>query len=111
MAHTHQVFQNSYLTIVATNASSSEQGFLEAYDNRSTVISLPLRLEDGRIGNILLSQKGTELNREPPHERAWTLPETVPAPRFLVYGRKCVFWKCVSSEDVDVSSMNDPSYP
>jgi hypothetical protein len=69
MAHTHQVFQNSYLTIVATNASSSEQGFLEAYDDRSTVISLPLRLEDGRIGNILLSQKGTELSREPPHER------------------------------------------
>lgn len=106
----HQVFQNSYLTIVTASASSSEQGFLEVYDNQSTVISLPLRLEDGRIGNILLSQKGTELNREPPHERAWTLPETVLAPRLLVYGRKCVFWKCVSGEDVDLSPMNDPSY-
>lgn len=28
-----QVFQNSYLTIVAANASGSEQGFLEVYDD------------------------------------------------------------------------------
>lgn len=62
MADIHQVFQNSYLTIVAANASSPEQGFLEAYDDQSTVINLPLRLEDGRIRNILLSQKGTELH-------------------------------------------------
>lgn len=69
MAHMHRVFRDSYLMVVAANASSSEQGFLEVYDDQSTVISLPLRLEDGRVGNILLPQKGTELNREPPHER------------------------------------------
>ena len=28
-----QVFQNWYLTIVAANVSSSEQGFLEVYDD------------------------------------------------------------------------------
>jgi len=86
----HQVFENSYLTIVVANTSGSEQGFLEVYDDQSTVISLPLRLEGGRIGNILLSQKGTELNQEPPHEKAWMLPETVLAPRLLVYRRKCI---------------------
>ena len=70
MAYMQQAFQNPYLTIVAANASSSEQGFLEVYGGQSTVVSLPLRLGDGRIGNILLSQKGTELNRKSPHERA-----------------------------------------
>jgi len=38
------------------------------------------------------------------------LPETVLAPCLLDYGRKCVFWKCVSGEDVDVSSMDWNGY-
>ena len=36
--------------------------------------------------------------------------ETVLAPRLLVYGRRRVFWKCVSGEDVDVGSMDWNGY-
>ncbi|OJD39091.1 het-domain-containing protein [Diplodia corticola] len=101
MARMHNVFQNSYVTIVPERARCCREGFLKADNLWNPLATLTVRCESGEKGKMLLTQKKDNLPRdenhmarEPPHERAWTLQEVVLSPRVLIYTHDSVVWKC-----------------
>ena len=103
MAQMCNVYQNSHVTIVAASASSSDEGFLtlKNVENDSS-FQIPWHPGQGNdISYTVLSTKtdkrGNE--REPLHERAWTLQECFLAPRLLVFGQNCMIWKCEQGDE------------
>ncbi|KAL1639147.1 hypothetical protein SLS58_008234 [Diplodia intermedia] len=97
IANMQQVFQNSYLTIVASRSNTANDGFLKTDNFWSPLATVPVLCEDGDMGSMLLVERKKHLGagtREPLHSRGWTLQEVVLSPRLLIYGQDRVVWKC-----------------
>ncbi|KAL9115744.1 MAG: hypothetical protein Q9227_000112 [Pyrenula ochraceoflavens] len=95
-------YSNAYLTVAASRASESAEGFLGPRSDRKYVqldysrggvqgealaFSLPLREE-------LVKNDYITLPKEPLSERAWGLQERVLSHRVLLYGTNQMFFEC-----------------
>jgi hypothetical protein len=96
-----RIFQGAQFTILAANASHSDQGFLQtrrvAQSLTGGIFKLPFRCPDGKDGWIAMSgYEGVnpESVREPTNDRAWILQEQLISPRLLVYGSRDLSWSC-----------------
>jgi hypothetical protein len=96
------VYSNSYLTVAASRAKESAQGFLGERPKRSCVqlkysrdglqgqamvFALPLREE-------LIKRDYIKLPQEPLSKRAWSLQERMLSHRVLLYATSQMFFEC-----------------
>jgi hypothetical protein len=91
------IFGNAYVTISASRASDSRQGFLHPISRPPTddiVFSLPYACPDGRLGSVILCH----YSGNPVHGRAWTFQEYMLSPRILEYTSSQLIWMCRERE-------------
>lgn len=84
------IYRNSYLTVAATWAKSSQVGCFSVQE------------DDARIGPVKMrktvhhDKNTSEADLSfPIHTRAWTYQELLLAPRILHYGRHEMLWECL----------------
>lgn len=99
----HDIYRNSYVTLSASRAASSKEGFL----NRCKPVD-PIRLAyrgpDGTLGSVILSS--SDMIREPIHSRAWTLQEHALSARLLIFGTFGMRWVCRAGNHSDGEQEN-----
>lgn len=98
-----KIYKHAVLTIVASAATNSSQGFLRPrnYDTQwdSQPVSLRCVDEYGNDGAIVLNDFGVwrmQKTVEPIDSRAWTLQERILSPRALVFDSSTISWICLS---------------
>jgi hypothetical protein len=101
-----EIYMYGACTISASRASSSEEGFLQGHvtdEIHHKPISLRVICSDGVVGNILLSNPGSEYRyaKEPIHMRAWCYQERVLSPRIIDFGHTQIQWICKSRRYAD----------
>lgn len=96
------IYKKATLTILATNGTSANCGFLESRPLLD-VCELPLCLPDGSLESIFLVKPFSRRPRhyayrpkEALHQRGWALQEFLLSPRFLIYGEREMTWFCQS---------------
>ena len=107
------IFRNSYLTISASHAQSSNTGFLGHVDLRfdaqgytgellhDRACELPVRLVDNQLGTVELRRLvNYDISQDAVAERAWTLQERMLSSRVLSFGR-CISWMCHAGKQLD----------
>jgi Heterokaryon incompatibility protein (HET) len=84
--HIAQIFQNSFITIVAAGVPSVHHGFLKPSSNLE-LMPLPVSLPDRTVRTIWLQRTfmSQDYDREPINKRAWTLQEIPLSQRLLVF--------------------------
>lgn len=136
----HRIYRDSLLTIVASSASSAEEGFLadrlnedlEVLVNRqivdqgiladqadhsdppspSSTYEIPFRYDNGCMGRMFIRTDYYHGDiLEPANRRAWTLQEQLLAPRLLLYGSHTLQWRCRSRSCNLDDSLHVPLYP
>lgn len=101
LAKMPKIYEMSMLTISASSASTSAEGFLQT---RKSIAGQPIRLRtalaDGSRGNILLcrSEQRFGSTDEPVNQRAWCFQERLLSHRILDYGTRSLQWACRSQE-------------
>ncbi|TEY74671.1 hypothetical protein BOTCAL_0071g00050 [Botryotinia calthae] len=103
--HMGRVYHDATLTIAASTASKSTEGFLHTFtDYELSGISISLKLsKDGKpedhVDMVLPNSKrenlGDLLRDEPLAARGWTLQEEVLSARTLFYGHQQIYWQCL----------------
>jgi hypothetical protein len=97
------VYRHSYVTISASRARSSEEGFLfprpppevMTSTGQFTNFKLRCRVEEGDIESIVLTPRLVGVTeREPLDSRGWTLQETLLSPRLLRITQKELQYIC-----------------
>lgn len=97
-----QYYRNAVLTIAATAATDSEDGFItQRCSQRYPVPPCPIGLwvKDGKATSEAFVIPGTpsdtnQVGYAPLYTRGWTLQERVLSPHTLHWGRESVFWEC-----------------
>lgn len=97
-----QIYDNSEVTIIAANASSSTEGFLKITEPPSFFIDLfniPLINEYGNFESLCLGYRSYyKPFKDPINSRAWTLQERILSTRCLVYSYDSLKWSCKTCE-------------
>jgi hypothetical protein len=91
------IFGNAHVTISASRASDSREGFLHPISRPPTdgvCFSLPYACPDGRLGSVILYH----YSGNPIHSRAWTFQEYMLSPRILEYTSSQLKWMCRERE-------------
>lgn len=95
------IYRNSALTLSATTAKNSTEGFLHPRTPRFEPIYLTQSSENPRLNGIhairpwLMSwTKCVEGDQSPLSSRAWILQERLLPPRTLHFGHEQMFWEC-----------------
>ncbi|RYP76955.1 hypothetical protein DL770_007129 [Monosporascus sp. CRB-9-2] len=93
-----QIYNNAYVTISASTATSCHDGFLEPRRLKYKPIRLPAKCPNGKAGSVLLMHDISELRDEPDpiHTRGWTLQEHLLAPRLLMFGPLRMQFSCIA---------------
>lgn len=89
------IYKNAALTICASLASSSREGFLHSRADYSEM-KVPLHLPRGRVGTAYLDSFmwWSPPVPEPLSVRAWAFQERLLSPRLLEYGWRTARWTC-----------------
>lgn len=116
-----EVYSNSYLTISATGASGVQEGFLERTGKSGPTLTIPRRDTSQRPyssnemtiftesgGFVLHWIWGTQVGDSPWNTRAWTLQESLVAPRILHITKERLFFEC---SEIDCFEGGDMSRP
>ena len=118
LAQMHRVYQCSALTIVAANAHSSSQGFLQTVSGPSFFVE-PFEITSGgeaggqHRSTLALGYRSYYLpNKDPINRRAWTLQERVLSSRLLYHSYDGMKWSCPSTF-IDPGAPEDapPTFP
>lgn len=106
------VYSEATITIVAANATSVHEGFLNASSpNRS--VRLPFQCPDGNYGSVLVSAvRKVDLQKVAWFTRAWCMQEKFLSKRLLVYTDSEVIWQCETApllrqNNVHIDYLND----
>jgi hypothetical protein len=97
-----QVYGQAICTIMASRASSAQEGFL--HDRIATELphltcELPYRCPDNQLGSIILLSQDKEFVHEPLDDRGWTLQEYLLSTRILDFGTRQTRWICPSTKN------------
>lgn len=91
-------YENGHLSICASVAAGSHEGFLEERKfkpYRYGPFELPYRGSNGRLGSLKLAQyHDYSKAMDPVTSRAWIMQESLLAPRMLSYSYQGVAWSC-----------------
>jgi hypothetical protein len=94
MPNMGNIYKNSTITIVASEAQSAHSGFLGTLKYPPTV-PLPFLLPDGSEETVLLSyHKAKWPAKGHLDTRGWTLQESLLSPRLIIFGYSEVRWQC-----------------
>ncbi|KAK3401883.1 heterokaryon incompatibility protein-domain-containing protein, partial [Sordaria brevicollis] len=100
-----QIYSQSAITIVASRADSSEDGFLHPRLDSSEIEALgetcrlAYRSEKGETGSVILHLRPQKAPlRDPLHERGWAYQEFLLPPRIIDYGRMQTTYNCRECE-------------
>lgn len=113
-ARMNDVYGSAYLTIVATSASSSTDGFLKRTQEMACRISYYKDIGAEPVGRFLIAYSETGgdlgswyLNVEKArwNTRGWTLQERLLSKRVLHFTERKLFWECRAT---DCSEENEP---
>ncbi|MCJ1365043.1 hypothetical protein MMC16_004162 [Acarospora aff. strigata] len=92
-----RVYRESYITLVAASSDSVTQGFLKPRPEPPNSYTIPFRLSATQFGSISineLDEKEYDESTEPINTRAWTLQESLLAPRYLIYSSHTLQYRC-----------------
>ncbi|CZR66894.1 uncharacterized protein PAC_16795 [Phialocephala subalpina] len=89
-----RIYQNATVTIVASNASSANQGFLKDREPPRPSTSIPFWGPHGELTSVSLRTEDPYDENEPINTRAWTLQEQLLSPRLLVYATHTLQYHC-----------------
>lgn len=100
------IYAQSTITIVASRADSSTDGFLHPRlepsgrnEELGATCRLAYRSKKGEVGSVILHLRKHEGPlREPLHERGWTYQEFLLPPRIIDYGRMQTTYHCRECE-------------
>ncbi|KAL2060308.1 hypothetical protein VTL71DRAFT_9703 [Oculimacula yallundae] len=114
-----EVYKLAYLTLSASSAVSSQDGFLQSreeanYQLSRSRIALPYKCPDGSIGSIALVthreySHAMMPNTTPVDARAWTMQEQRLSSRLLQFCSYHLLWRCNSMERVHEHSETSSS--
>ncbi|KAF8848721.1 HET-domain-containing protein [Acephala macrosclerotiorum] len=105
-----KIYQNATVTIVASNASSANQGFLEDRDPPRPSISIPFWGPNDELTSVSLrTEDPYDDENEPINTRAWTLQEQLLSPRLLIYATHTLQYHCQQHTVNLGDSINIPS--
>lgn len=116
-----QIYGNATLTIAASRAQDSAEGFLS--ERLRNYVALPVEM-DGVSGEVFAfplpirqvgdPEYGMKLEGEPITTRGWTLQERYPSTRMLHFGTSQIFFECtqsfLSEDHCSVSDVNYTDY-
>ena len=93
-----KIYQKAFVTIIASSAGTSTQGFLEKRTIRSSdcpIFSWRYHCPNGQLGSIyFFADDGYDPREDPVRKRAWTLQERLLSSRILDYGSRQMQWAC-----------------
>ncbi|KAF2417993.1 HET-domain-containing protein [Tothia fuscella] len=96
ISHMSEIYKRTHVTIVASSAGKSTDGFLQhrVLDELDIpMFALPYRSPDGRLGTLcFFSDNGYDPRTEPVRKRAWTMQERLLSSRILDYGTRHMRW-------------------
>ncbi|KAL5592689.1 hypothetical protein FOBRF1_013715 [Fusarium oxysporum] len=119
MSHMGRIYQNAAVTISASRASHSNEGFLhertlETTDKNTFAIRWSnLDNSDRSRGQMVLCTEA-EIGRnkpDPVDTRAWTMQEHMLSSRLLRFGKSQTVWECLESICVDGGSEDKKPPP
>ncbi|KAK3342739.1 heterokaryon incompatibility protein-domain-containing protein, partial [Neurospora tetraspora] len=94
-----QIYSQSTITIVASRANSSRDGFLHPRLLGDAYCRLTYRSKGGNEGSIILHRVSRQEEAlEPLHERGWAYQEFLLPPRVIDYGRLQTKYHCRECE-------------
>ncbi|PQE06787.1 heterokaryon incompatibility -domain-containing protein [Rutstroemia sp. NJR-2017a BBW] len=109
-----QIFDSACVTIIAASAQNCHMGFLYTRElplSYCEVFRLEFHDLKGEVGCISLCEREYyEQSREPIHQRAWTLQESLLSPRTLVFGSRQLSWICPYRSHTNEWYDNDLDY-
>lgn len=117
-----EVYSNSYVTISATGASGVHEGFLERTKKSGPTLTIPRRdasqqsyssneltLFTKSEGSYLHDIWGTQVGDSPWNARAWTLQESLVAPRILHIAKEQLFFECSEMDCFEGGNISRPA--
>ena len=113
-ARMNMVYGSAYLTIVATSAVSSTDGFLKRSQDMAISISCYKDNCAEPVDRLLIAYQGTDtdqgswgslVERTRWNTRGWTLQERLLSRRVLHFTKRKVLWECRAT---DASEENEP---
>ena len=105
IAKMSEYYENGYVSICASVASSCSEGFLGARTNNPYLygpFELPYRGPGNHLGSIkLVRYHKYSRSKEPVTARAWIMQESILAPRLLSYSYQSMAWSCRKANHSD----------
>lgn len=113
-ARMHEVYGSAYLTIAATSATSSTDGFLKRSQEMTSSIPYYKDTHTKPCGRFFLAYKQTSgdqgswfsnIEIAQWNSRGWTFQERLLSKRVLHFTKRKLFWEC---RTIDASEENEP---
>lgn len=90
-----EIYEQAALTISAARAKAVYGSFLQArYIPGERGFRIPYLCQDGKIGSAIFWKEREPGFRDPIHQRAWCLQESILSPRVLESGTHNKRWHC-----------------
>lgn len=95
LANMCNIYRNSAVTVFATSASNSQEGFLHPRKPPNPATLIPFWNVDGELGTVSLRMEGWyDDDEEPINRRGWTFQERFLSPRSLFYASHTLQYQC-----------------
>lgn len=110
LARMPDIYKGSNVTIVAASARASSTGFLETRNPKvERMVRLPYRCPNGELGTAFLYRLTPHQKSPPIDGRAWTLQESLLAPRIIEFGIDTLKWRFYKSGESYGAAWYSPS--
>jgi hypothetical protein len=95
------IYNSATVTIAASRAKSTSEGFLHKRSSPEAIFELPCLLPGGEMGSIDIfpDHLGEEEEGEPLDNRGWALHEHLLSTRELEYGTRQLLWICKGTRE------------
>lgn len=89
------IYKGAFITLVASSAASSSEGFLQERKLQNSVFRLPFRCPSGILSSVYLYEMPKKDDSDDPvQKRAWCLQESILSPRIIKFSGDRVHWNC-----------------
>jgi hypothetical protein len=99
------IYQGAIVTIVASSAKSSADGFLHCRPDNNPTFEIALKTPSGKVAKLILEPSDAyDAAEEPTNHRAWCMQESLLSLRLLFFGSRHLIWACRVWTDSDGGS-------